>query len=540
MPNYRNYGYLAGANAPQGSEVNLNKRTQVYLATHESGSADYLSYMNRSFISFSYGSKNIEDFNLIAITEGNNLNRQAYANFVDNVTASEIYDGQLFWSTHFNNNQLSLTLATDGMTEENLNDFQEWFKPGQEKELILAEHPNRAILARIAEPPHLNLLPFETEMAVKIANTEYNTSTTLYKGQITLAFTMDSPFWYSKVNILDALNVDGTYRTGIWMDANNQEVDILTNKDALKIIQEDRVPTATMISPVVSVPMIFGDKPLIVDQSGASAIVGLARVGQARIGHAVVSTSLHLDQSAGDNIHAGYFYYGGTAPCAPIIIFSLTPIIDSDSKKVRSPINTLASSTKAYNTITIESVTKQEFKFTTPSIYTAYNQVINILDGVGTGVAWETVREILRNHVKHYAPRAYAMALIGNRSGTTTSSTITSIKSAMPKFFYSADEGTGATPAPITLIFNSYYGTAHALVSYRSGTNKSTYIEDSIENVGDMVRSNYLIITDRNKFSDDGYVRIRTDVHPEYSHRIYTDVEGGISNLVLQYKYMYL
>jgi len=33
--------------------------------------------------------------------------------------------------------------------------------PGKIRELILAEHPNRVIDARIKEPPDLELIPFE-------------------------------------------------------------------------------------------------------------------------------------------------------------------------------------------------------------------------------------------------------------------------------------------------------------------------------------------------------------------------------------------
>ena len=41
------------------------RHTQVYVATHD-GAGNYLPYMNRSFISFSYGGKNIEDFSLLS------------------------------------------------------------------------------------------------------------------------------------------------------------------------------------------------------------------------------------------------------------------------------------------------------------------------------------------------------------------------------------------------------------------------------------------------------------------------------------------
>ena len=66
MSDFRDYGVLDGAVAPS-----TEKHTQVYDVTHDG--ADYLPYMSRSFISFSYGGKNIEYFNLIAIIENNAL-----------------------------------------------------------------------------------------------------------------------------------------------------------------------------------------------------------------------------------------------------------------------------------------------------------------------------------------------------------------------------------------------------------------------------------------------------------------------------------
>jgi len=49
--------------------------------------------MHRSFISFLYGGKNIEDFNLLAITENNSMDRYIYSEFNDHITNSEIIDG---------------------------------------------------------------------------------------------------------------------------------------------------------------------------------------------------------------------------------------------------------------------------------------------------------------------------------------------------------------------------------------------------------------------------------------------------------------
>jgi len=47
----------------------------------------------RSFISFSYGGKNIEDFNLIAYCSGNTMNYPGSADFEDLTSNYDIMDG---------------------------------------------------------------------------------------------------------------------------------------------------------------------------------------------------------------------------------------------------------------------------------------------------------------------------------------------------------------------------------------------------------------------------------------------------------------
>jgi len=49
--------------------------------------------MNRSFISFSFGGKDIESFDLIATTSGDRLNRTGYASFEDNTSSYDNLDG---------------------------------------------------------------------------------------------------------------------------------------------------------------------------------------------------------------------------------------------------------------------------------------------------------------------------------------------------------------------------------------------------------------------------------------------------------------
>ena len=262
---YRDFGALNGMSAPN-NEFDIKRYTQVYQATHKG--EDRLPFMNRSFISFSYGEKPdsngqmcpvyIEDFNLIATISGDRWQREAYASFEDLTSTYDVIHGQFYWGTYFHSYTLDFTLSTDGMTQRELDDFKLWFRAGQIKELILAEHPNRAALARVAAPPKLNLLPFEQKVTIPIASggdkdeegnvieqvtiNEYKTSTTLYKGDIELQLVLDEPFWYAKQNILGSQNtLEGFYDEN-WKDANGHSVPVRGTPDALKIVYEDRIP----------------------------------------------------------------------------------------------------------------------------------------------------------------------------------------------------------------------------------------------------------------------------------------------------------
>ena len=257
---YRDYGALSAANAISAPEAPNNEfqvehRRQVYQATHR-GDGSRLPLMNRSFISFTYGGRHIEDFDLISTIVNNRLTKDGYASFNDITTTYENLDGQYYWNTHYVTNSLTFVLSTDGIDQRTLDDFLYWFHAGEIKELILAEHPNRAIMARVANPPQLSLLPFEHNTTINISGSIYPTKTTLYKGDITLNLVMDEPHWYAKTNILGKIadvSINGTTQkryVDLWDDVTYdppQEVDIFASKEALKILVEDGIPLGSMI-----------------------------------------------------------------------------------------------------------------------------------------------------------------------------------------------------------------------------------------------------------------------------------------------------
>ena len=257
---YRDYGAMEGQSFPSNS-FNTPKRRQVYQATHEGEVR--LPFMKRSFISFTYGGRYIEDFNLIATISGDRMERDGYATFNDLTTEYDNLDGYYYWNTHFKTNVLTFDLATDGINQRELEEFLHWFQPGKSRELILAEHPNRAQYARVSQPPKLSLLPFEEHTTMMVSYVEREITTTLYKGEITLELTLDEPFWYAKDNVLGKitdvpLDEGGTQRRYIdkWTDFTGKEVDIFASQDALKILQEDNIPLGSMIDS----DMLLGNK----------------------------------------------------------------------------------------------------------------------------------------------------------------------------------------------------------------------------------------------------------------------------------------
>ena len=573
-----------------GTEIASNmKRSQVYQATHVG--ERILPYMNRSFISFTYGGKRIEDFNLIATISGDRLSRDAYASFSDTVTTYDILDGQHYWATHFQANQMDFTLSTDGIDQKMLDDFLHWFRPGIGRELILAEHPNRAIIARVKEVPRIDMLPFESTTVMKISSETYKVKTTLYKGDILLTLTMDDPYWYSIVNILGKIEDSNGHRryVDLWDDiSTGEQMSIFASQDALKILYEDGIPLGSMISN----NMLLGNGAYAnVENNTSSLIWSLsetvdnyislgegARINGTITGEedpassyspgsyvgiiagAIVDASDEGITSLSPNIPA-YFYYAGTAPATTQITFTLSPRFRGGYISI--PGNSFASATgNPYNTITIESLHTQTLRFTTPNFYTSYNTVISIFTKHLTAAnTWENIRALLRDQVRHKVVREWAIKCIDaviqeiqSNEGdiTRVSSGYKSILQQHMEYLLKDAEG---EYFPVTFSFNSETGEAIGYFKYRQVTTEVPENEEAwesygnilltpeAEDVGDMLRSNYIIIQDRNYPSSDGKIlgwANTNDTTKQYSHKITHDVTGGLTNLQILYKNMYL
>lgn len=600
----------------EGNEVwsNNTPTSQVYQATHEG--EHRLSFMNRSFISFTFGDKSIEDFGLIATTSGNRMEKSGYASFDDISTTYNTLPGQFYWGTYYKSNSIKFDLSTDGMTQRQLDDFVYWFAAGEIRELVLSEHPNRAIMAHVSSPPSLSLLPFEKKISVPLGDGNYNTSTTLYKGEIKLELVMDDPHWYSKINIFGYPDINGIYQDK-WTDANGNEVSVYDDPDAIKIAYEDGIPFSSMLSTsmllgddiyanvdyldcmkiatmtqeyeinsniakdiyvkgaVIADDSFTGGTPItvVIDEvpqtpfniyqdvkngvlytyeeypvMGAIVTPGLIAGPVMSNGEGIIELAENTGASAGGQY--AYFYYSGTAPSPTELSFTLMPTISN--YYISTPNNSYAKSsgTEPYNTIIIESLTKQEIRFTTCNFFTSFNKVIQIFAKLQVNQDWVSVREDIRKDVHHAAVRAWANKIIDyfdqGQVGTISSSAVSNARAYMA---YMIMDVHTMNIMKTDYIFNSKTGKAIAKLRYRQPTDSlptGSWVDYGIvvekeEDVGDMLKSNYLIIRDRN-YPDEtsGSILQWSASNKRASHRIYHDVNGSVYNVKIKYKNLYL
>lgn len=524
---------------------NTPKRTQTYQATHD-GAGNSLPLYLRSFLSFSYGGRAIEEFSLI-VTYDERIEKGIYSEFEDATSDYTTVDGQYYWGTRMEPLELEFTLSTDYMDQKTMEDFKAWFRPGVERALILAEHPNRYIMARVSEPPEMDMTPFGEEVDVEINGKTYKTMTTIYRGDITLNFVMDYPYWTGILNYMPYLitgnNVTNDEQTSTLLEQlkSVESINTLFSKDALKICLEDNIPHSLGLYSTNSA-FILGNEDLYTGEIILSRVPGVlaedvseetatdqdyiettANKPQDTWPHAsssyiqyiptdgtaitdISSTPNESDTNPKEpfvvnynvnsipmNLSQGktkYLFYSGTAPSKPFISFKLQFTFD-DNGYIDHPVNSVASNPETERSYI--KVGENKFEFTTPGLLTAYNKAIQIVDEIKEEASIFDLKKEFREKIRDKYVRAWAiyqLSQIDATSADNASEKKTAIKNGIKQLFtkYSAE-----------FEFDSKTGTAIGIFDINTfDEDKNPASKKITENVGDMVLSNYLIINERN------------------------------------------
>ena len=161
----------------------------------------------KEFIDFEFDGKHISEFGLVAVSDGGRLPFESAPDFEDEVSFVNGVDGQYYWGTRIKTLTKSFNLATDGMTEEQLNNFKAHFAPGKYGKFIEDRMSCRYGWARISSAIEFRFVPFKK--IVEFCNTKIETNE--YKGEGTIHFIFDNPYMYSTVDIINKLDADMTY-----------------------------------------------------------------------------------------------------------------------------------------------------------------------------------------------------------------------------------------------------------------------------------------------------------------------------------------
>ena len=160
----------------------------------------------KEFIDFQFDGRYVSEFGLVAVVDGDRLLFDGTPSFQDEVTSVKGVTGQYYWGTNIGAKTRSFTLATDGMTEQQVLEFQQHFQPGHYGKFIEDACVYRYSYCRVSAPPQFKMVPFKQGVIVPNpldSSIQYQSFINLYKGEVSLTLTWDYPYSFSEKNYLE-------------------------------------------------------------------------------------------------------------------------------------------------------------------------------------------------------------------------------------------------------------------------------------------------------------------------------------------------
>ena len=178
----------------------------------------------KEFIDFEFDGKHISEFGMVAVADGGRHSFDAAPTFENETSSVNGVDGQYYWGTHFGSKKMTFSLATDGMTEAQVNAFKLHFKPGKYGEFIEDKLSCRKAYARVAQVVTFNMVPFRVKKEIQGHAIYINE----YKGDCRITFEFDNPYFETTSHYVDldeeenlekslrAIYINGTPHTNSW------------------------------------------------------------------------------------------------------------------------------------------------------------------------------------------------------------------------------------------------------------------------------------------------------------------------------------
>lgn len=142
------------------------------------------------FIRLTFDGVKTSDLNLYVVSNSGRYTTSLSPQFENRTTSVPGRPGLLYWGTDLGAQELTIQLATDGITGTQLNKLKKLFVPGKLGTLSFEESSYREYKVMLLAPSSMNFVPF-----IKTEASGYPTS--LYKGEIELQLTTLEPYGYS-------------------------------------------------------------------------------------------------------------------------------------------------------------------------------------------------------------------------------------------------------------------------------------------------------------------------------------------------------
>lgn len=153
----------------------------------------------KEYIDFSFAGRHISEFGLVAASSGDRYSFKGSPEFQDETSTVNGVWGQYYWGTNFKTITYEYSLATDGMTERQFDEFKRLFQPGKYGQFYEDTWFDRYCYVRVKSVVNFTFVPFQED--AEIAGVKFKSR--IYKGECKLTLIQDRPFKYAFQQVLD-------------------------------------------------------------------------------------------------------------------------------------------------------------------------------------------------------------------------------------------------------------------------------------------------------------------------------------------------
>ena len=377
----------------------------------------------KEFIDFQFDGKYISEFGLVAVSDGDRHTFAASSDFEDETTQVNGYNGQHFWGTNLKARKFTYSLATDGMTEEQLNAFKRHFQPGKYGKFIESHLHYRYSYCRLAEVVEFKLIPFQVKKSLLGQDIYINE----YKGEAHITFVQDDPYFYSDKNYVEEINpetVRAIYTNGIPIPQSWVISTGMTDNSGQLDIAKLNIMLLDAKGETLDMPSCHLGSDRMLKKSGESGILALDK------GHSGIAPMACYNPSTVDTATKITMTFGPSftpvntdnEAWRPVYYNQIADDINSTEYNHLKPWNSIQSSilkkvivTEGNKVISIpnELEYSHEFKYTSPSMLRSINRTIQIVwqrFNKSNTVSFSQLEELLRSEITHEEVLSWAMS----------------------------------------------------------------------------------------------------------------------------------